>query len=198
VAVASLIVVLMAVLLAVATPGAAGDGVEVGQRAPGFTLTGDDGTQVSLSDASGKVVVLEWINPDCPFVKRHYEAGTMKALAERYAGKGVVWLAINSTHYMSAEDGKKMRSAHELPYPILDDHDGTVGRSYGAATTPHMFIIDAEGTVVYEGAIDDDPRGRKGEEATSYVAAALDALLAGQAVEPSRTKPYGCSVKYKK
>ena len=171
--------------------------VSAGETAADFTLEDTEGNSVSLADFKGKVVVLEWINPDCPFVQRHYEAGTMKGLAERYATKGVVWLAVNSTHYMDAATSEKWRAKYGLAYPILVDRSGEVGRLYDAATTPHMFVIDGSGGVVYEGAIDDDPRG-KSESPVDYVARALDELLAGKTVSVSETKPYGCSVKYPK
>jgi peroxiredoxin len=153
---------------------------------------------VSLTNFEGKTVVLEWLNPDCPFVKRHYKAGTMKKLATKYGNEGVVWLTINSTNYMDAEANAKFKAANDLPYTILVDQSGEVGHLYGARTTPHMYIIDGRGELVYIGAIDDDPRGGKGDEATNYVAAALDQALAGNAVTTAETKPYGCSVKYKK
>jgi peroxiredoxin len=189
----------MIVFIAVAAlPAIAGDGASVGAEAPDFTLAGTAGNKVSLSDFAGKVVVLEWLNPDCPFVQRHYKAGTMKSLAAKYAGKGVVWLTINSTHYMDAAANAKFKASHDLPYTILVDQSGEVGHLYGAKTTPHMYIIDADGMLVYMGAIDDDPRGTKGNAATNYVAAALDQVLAGNAVTVAETKPYGCSVKYKK
>lgn len=171
----------------------------VGVAAPGFSLEDQTGKKVSLSDFSGKkIVVLEWINPDCPYVQRHYKAATMKSLAEKYKDKGVVWLAINTTHYMNKETNQKWITDYQLPYQILDDHEGTVGRLYGAKTTPHMFIIDKSGKLVYQGAIDDDPRGNKGENKVNYVAKALDELLAGKPISMPETKPYGCSVKYAK
>ena len=185
-------------LALVALPAAAGKGVGVGDAAPAFTLTDSAGQEVSLADFKGKVVVLEWVNPDCPFVQRHYKAGTMKDLAAEYAPKGVVWLAINSTNYMDAQANAKFKAANDLAYPILVDQSGEVGHLYGAMTTPHLFIIDSEGMVVYMGAIDDDPRGSKSGSAVNYVSAALDQVLAGEAVTVSETKPYGCSVKYKK
>jgi peroxiredoxin len=156
-----------------------------------------EGHSVSLSDFAGKIVVLEWLNPDCPYVKRHYKAGTMKGLAEKYASKDVVWLTINSTHYMDAAANAKFKADNGLPYTILVDQDGTVGHTYDAATTPHMYIIDGEGTLVYVGAIDDDPRGSS-DAPSNYVAAALDEVTAGKPVTTAETKPYGCSVKYKK
>jgi peroxiredoxin len=176
----------------------AGDGAAVGDQAPAFTLSDTTGNQVSLADYSGKVVVLEWLNPDCPFVQRHYKAGTMKNLASKYGTQGVVWLTVNSTKYMDAAANAKFKAANDLPYPILVDQSGEVGRLYGAMTTPHMYIIDGAGNLVYIGAIDDDPRGTKDGPSTNYVAVALDEVLAGTAVSTAETKPYGCSVKYKK
>ena len=176
----------------------AGDGAAVGDRAPAFTLSDTAGNEVSLSDYSGKVVVLEWLNPDCPFVQRHYKAGTMKDLNMKYGAQGVVWLTINSTKYMDAAANAKFRAANDLPYPVLVDQSGEVGHLYGAMTTPHMYVIDGGGNLVYIGAIDDDPRGNKGGPATNYVSVALDEVLAGTAVTTAETKPYGCSVKYKK
>jgi peroxiredoxin len=170
----------------------------VGDVVPDFTLADSAGKNVSLSDFEGKVVVLEWLNPDCPYVKRHYKAGTMKKLATAYGEKGVVWLTINSTNYMDAEANAKFKAANELPYHILVDQSGEVGHLYGAVTTPHMYIIDGNGKLVYMGAIDDDPRGNTEGPATNYVAAALDEVLAGKAVTTAETKPYGCSVKYAK
>ncbi len=170
----------------------------VGDDAPAFTLADTAGNEVSLSDFEGKIVVLEWLNPDCPFVQRHYKAGTMKDLAAKYEGEGVVWLTINSTNYMDAAANAKFKADNGLPYTILVDQSGDVGHLYDAVTTPHMYIIDGNGTLVYIGAIDDDPRGNTEEPAVNYVALALDEVLAGQAVTTAETKPYGCSVKYKK
>jgi len=195
----ALVMVTLAVLaLAAAGSVSAGERTaEVGAAAPDFQLMNQDGKPVKLSDSDGKIRVLEWLNPDCPFVKRHYKAKTMKRLAEVYGAKGVVWLTINSTHYMGQEDNAKFRKEHELPYPILTDADGTVGHLYDARTTPHMYIVDADGMLVYNGAIDDDPRGNKDGDPVNYVAKALDELIAGSEVSTPETKPYGCSVKYK-
>ena len=188
--------ILAAVVLgAVAVAQAA---ITVGQPAPGFTLKDQDGAEVDLAKLHGKIVVLEWTNPDCPFAQRHAEAKTMSTLADRYRGKGVVWLGVDSTSYLDATRDRTWRSEHKLPYPVLDDHKGTVGTAYGAKTTPHMFVIDGTGTVVYEGAIDDDATGDKGKQARNYVAEALDEVTAGQPVKLAETKPYGCSVKYAK
>jgi peroxiredoxin len=190
--------VLIVLAAIVAMPAMAGDGVSVGDAAPNFTLADTAGNEVSLSDFKGKIVVLEWLNPDCPFVKRHYKAGTMKKLATEYADDDVVWLTINSTHYMDAAANAKFKADNKLPSTILVDQSGEVGHLYGAVTTPHMYVIDAGGKLVYIGAIDDDPRGNKGEAAVNYVALALDEVVAGKAVATAETKPYGCSVKYKK
>jgi peroxiredoxin len=185
-------------ILAVAGGAAAGPGIDVGDKAPGFTLTDSAGKTVSLGDYKGRVVVLEWTNPDCPFVKRHYQEGSMKNLTSAYSDSGVVWLTINSTNYMDAAANAAFVKKEGIGWPVLVDQDGAVGHAFGAATTPHMFIIDAKGIVVYEGAIDDDPRGNMEAGArTNFVANALNDVAAGQAVSTAETKPYGCSVKYK-
>lgn len=167
----------------------------VGDRAPAFSLVDQSGAHIGLGDFAGKIVVLEWVNPDCPFVERHADARTMSGLAARYAPKGVVWLGINTTKYMTTADNAAWATGRALAYPILDDHDGTVGRLYGARTTPHMFVIDAGGTIAYAGAVDDDAQGTKTER-VNYVESALDDLLAGRPIAVPRTKPYGCSVKF--
>jgi peroxiredoxin len=164
--------------------------------APDFTLTDQKGNTVQLSDFKGKVVVLEWTNPDCPFVQRHYKAGTMARLAKTYAGKGVVWLAINSTYYMNRKRDAAWAEQQQIAYPVLGDHDGKVGKAYGAKSSPHMFVIDAKGNIAYRGAIDNDASGEKKEGVVNYVALALDAVLAGKPVAVTETRPYGCSVKY--
>lgn len=166
----------------------------VGHPAPDFELVDHDGNVHKLSDYAGKTVVLEWTNPECPFVVRHYNADTMTDMA---ANNDVVWLSIDSSHFVTAESASKWAKKEDIAYPILLDASGEVGKMYNARTTPHMFVIDAEGTLVYDGAIDDDPRG-KSDAPTNYVAAALQAVKAGKAVETATTKPYGCSVKYGK
>jgi peroxiredoxin len=144
---------------------------------------------VKLSDFAGKVVVLEWINPDCPFVKRHADAGTMRSLAQKYQGR-VVWIGINSTNYMDSAANAKWIADRSLPYAVLDDHTGAVGHAYNAKTTPHMYVIDTTGKLVYG--------GTKGASAVNYVDAALAEVTAGKPVSLAETKPYGCSVKYAK
>jgi len=173
------------------------DPLAIGGSAPAFTLEDQNSKSVSLSDYKGKTVVLEWINKDCPFVVRHHKAKTMETLAQKYKGNDVVWLAINSTHNANNEINKKTVEEFALSYPVLNDSKGDVGHAYDAKTTPHMYIIDKDGKLVYKGAIDSDPSG-KDEKRVNHVATALDELLAGKPVSTPETKPYGCSVKYGK
>jgi len=182
-------------VLASATPGL---------PAPGFTLTDLSGKAVNLADYKGRTVVLEWHNFACPFVQKHYRSGNMQSLQKKY-GNDVVWLAVNSTaktayDYMEpATVSKQLKDFGAQPARYLMDDQGKVGLSYGAKTTPHMYVIDASGKVVYNGAIDDrkstDVADVKG--AKNYVAAALDELKAGKPVSVASTTPYGCSVHYK-
>jgi len=164
--------------------------------APNFTLQDQTGHAVSLIDFTGKVVVLEWINYQCPFVKFHAAAGTMRSLAEKYKAQGVVWLGINSTKTATRAKDREWIEQNKLPYPVLEDFEGTIGHAYGAKTTPHMFVINKEGRIVYQGAIDDDRR-IEGKATVNYVDQALTALLAGKPIAQERTEPYGCSVKYR-
>ncbi|NIP38736.1 MAG: redoxin domain-containing protein [Candidatus Dadabacteria bacterium] len=168
--------------------------LSIGDKAPTFSLPDESGAVVNLSDYKENVVVLEWINPDCPYVKRHYSEGTMKKLSEKY-GEKIVWIAVNSTHYMDNNNNSDWKSKYLLEYSILNDSSGNVGRSFGAKTTPHMFIIK-DGVIIYAGAIDDDKWG-KSDKRVNYVDLGLGEVLNGQAVTTSETKPYGCSVKYK-
>jgi peroxiredoxin len=168
----------------------------IGSTAPQFSLQDQNGKTVSLSDFSGKTIVLEWVNLECPFVQRHYEAKTMINLATSYSTKGVVWIAINSTHTADNAGNKNWVSQNNLTYPILNDSHGDVGKAYGSKSTPDMFIIDSTGKLVYEGAIDNDPAGDKSSDRINYVQKALDEVLAGKAVSTPQTKSYGCSVKY--
>lgn len=172
--------------------------VAVGEKAPDFTLPDLQGEEHTLSDHEGKVVVLEWINPNCPFTVRHAAEGTMIGLRDE--NPEIVWLSINSTaeahkDYLEPEEHLAFNREHGIDYPVLYDVTGATGHAYAAKTTPHMIVIDEEGTIVYDGAIDDDPYGRA-DAPTNYVAAALAAHEAGRAADPSTTKPYGCSVKY--
>lgn len=177
----------------------------VGDAAPDFKATDIFGREHSLSDFKGKITVVEWANPDCPFVKKHYGSGNMPALQKEYVGKGVNWLTVNSSapgkqgNYPASEWASKLvKQMGWAGTTIFLDPDGKVGKSFGAKTTPHLFILDAEGKVIYKGAIDDksgtDPKEIK--TAKNYVKAALDEALAGKPVTTSSTESYGCSVKY--
>jgi peroxiredoxin len=173
---------------------------KVGEAAPAFTLTDTDGKTVNLSDYKGKIVVLEWFNPDCPVVQMHYKAGTMAKTQAAFAGKDVTWLSINSGG-AGKEGAGKQRNADakkdwKMTNPVLIDEAGTVGHLYGATNTPHMFVIDKTGTLAYAGAIDDGNPGKAGK--TNYVENAVNALLKGESVSPATTKAYGCGVKYGK
>jgi len=174
-----------------ATPTTAS--LKLGAPAPDFTLKDQRGATVTLSALKGKTVVLEWTNPGCPFVVRHYKAKTMTQLAQ--ANPEVVWLTINSSYFTQDADNAKWADKEGVKV-VLNDASGEVGKRYGARTTPHMYVIDAEGKLAYQGAIDDDPYGEKATP-LNYVAEALKALKAGGSPKVNETKPYGCSVKYK-
>ena len=177
----------------------------VGAAAPDFSLTDASGKTHALSEYKGKYVVLEWTNPGCPFVRKHYDSGNMPKLQAEYTKKGVVWLSIDSSAqgeqgYLEGDDAKKAASGeYKAASELLLDHDGKVGHLYGATNTPDMFIISPEGKVVYEGAIDSVASADKDDiaKATNYVATGLDEALAGKPLAKSASKPYGCSVKYK-
>jgi peroxiredoxin len=177
---------------------------EVGKAAPDFTLKDLDGKDVGLSSFKGKIVVLEWFNPGCPFVKNAHMKGSLKDAAKRHQKSGVVWLAVNSgapgKQGHGVETNREAKRALSMDHPILLDEAGDVGRAYGATNTPHMMVIDAKGTLVYRGAIDNSPDG-EGESPTdgklvSYVDEALAAIAAGKAPETAETKAYGCGVKF--
>lgn len=167
----------------------------LGALAPAFEAKDQDGEEHSLEGYRGKTVVLEWINPECPYVQRHHEAKTMTTLAKRFADQDVVWLGIDSSNFVKPEDSKAFQEKYEVDYPVLQDASGEIGRRYEARTTPHIYIIDAEGILRYRGAIDDDPRG-SAEEVKNYAEAALTSLLAGEEIAEPETEPYGCTVKY--
>jgi peroxiredoxin len=176
----------------------------VGQPAPDFTLSDTAGKPVKLSQFKGKLVVLEWNNPGCPFVRKHYQ-GNMQALQKDFTNQGVVWLAINSTEeasgdYLSpAQLARWMTEKGASPSATLMDEDGNVGKAYGARVTPHMFIVNTQGLLAYAGAIDSIPTARVAdiEKATNHVRQGLTELLAGQPVSVTTSQAYGCSVKYK-
>lgn len=191
----------LALLVATGTAFAA---PQVGQPAPGFTLTDSDGQTHNLSDFEGKFVVLEWLNHGCPFVVKHYESGNMQKLQKEYTGKDVVWLSIVSSapgkqgHMNPADANKAKEEKGSAATAVLLDEDGTVGKLYNAKVTPELFVINPEGLLVYMGAVDDkkstDPADVAG--AKNYVKQALDEAMAGQPVSEAATAPYGCSVKY--
>ncbi len=195
------------VFAAFSTAAMASGVAQVGQAAPNFSLKDTAGKTVQLSDFKGKTVVLEWTNPGCPFVVKHYrEPGNMQGLQkEAAAAKGVVWLSINSTGTDSRdylEPAKLAAWGQERgakPAAMLMDEGGAVGKSYGAKTTPHMYIVDASGKLAYAGAIDSIPSAKEADiaKATNHVRAGLADLKAGKAVATASTQPYGCSVKYK-
>jgi peroxiredoxin len=182
-----------------AVPAAA---LEIGQAAPDFVLNDVTGTEHSLSDylKAGKTVVLEWFNPDCPFIKKHHQRfDTMVSLYASVKDKGVVWLAVNSgapgKQGNGLERNVQAQKDYAIPYPVLLDESGKVGLAYGAKTTPHMFVIAPDGKLAYQGAIDDEPALDKLGK-TNYVGLALADLAAGKPVATAQTQPYGCSVKY--
>ena len=156
------------------------------------------------ADFKGKTVVLEWTNADCPFVKKHYDSGNMPALQSRYTGKDVVWLSINSSapgkqgNYAPEKANELSKEKKSAATYVLLDPNGTVGKLYGAKTTPHMYVIDGKGVLRYEGAIDSVSSTDQADikDATNYVATAVDAVMAGKTVDPSVTQSYGCAVKY--
>ncbi len=176
----------------------------IGKTAPDFELKDSMGKSYKLSDFKGKLVVLEWINYGCPFVKKHYDSGNMQKLQKKYTEKDVIWLAVCSSapgkqgNHEPDEINEKSEEYGAAFTAYLIDEDGKTGKMYGAKTTPHMYIVDKEGNLVYAGGIDDKPSTAQDdiENAQNYVAAALDQLLAGKEVEVKSTRPYGCSVKY--
>jgi peroxiredoxin len=196
---------LTAVATFIASAIYAADVPPVGTAAPDFSLTDSNGKSHSLSQYKGKYIVLEWFNPECPFVKKHYGSDNMQKLQQEYTSKGVVWLTIDSNApgaegNMTPEQAQKIMSSWKTHQTaLLLDPESKVARSYGAKNTPDMIVINPEGKIVYEGAIDNKatPNPNDIPSSTNYVKAALDESLAGKPVSNPTTKPYGCSVKYK-
>src|SRR5947209_10909262 len=179
--------------------------VKVGEPAPGFTAVDSNGKQQRLSDYKGKFVVLEWHNQGCPYTRKHYESGNMQRLQKEWIAKGVVWLTVISSapgmqgFVTPAQENEYVQKMNASPTAVLMDPGGSLGHLYGAKTTPHMFIIDPNGTLIYNGAIDDHPTSDQSDIATSknFVSAALQQATSGKPVTDAATRPYGCSVKYK-
>ena len=194
--------IIAAALLAGA--GGASAAAVVGQPAPAFSAVDTAGRTVSLADFKGRVVVLEWVNPGCPFVQKHYGSMNMQSTQREATARGVVWLSVNSTAPESADYRKPaemaawMRQQHAASTATLMDSEGKLGRAYGARTTPHMYVVDGGGTLVYAGAIDSRPTARVADiaGATNYVRQALGETLAGRPVSVPTSTSYGCSVKY--
>jgi peroxiredoxin len=189
-------------LLAAALPVFAN--VSVGQPAPNFSVTDTSGKTVSLADYKGKHVVLEWVNPGCPYVQKHYNSANMPGTQKDSTAKGVIWLAVNSTHTGASDYLQPpalagwIKDKGGAPTATLMDADGKVGRAYGAKTTPHMYLIDPQGKLVYAGAIDSKASANPADiaSATNYVKQAVGESLAGKPVSVATTRAYGCSVKY--
>lgn len=187
----------IAPLAAIASPA-------IDQPAPAFTANTADGKTLALDSLKGKTVVLEWTNHDCPFVKKHYDSGNMQGLQKEAAAKGIVWLQVISSApgkqgYVDGATATKLNSARSAsPAHVVLDPEGKLGKLYGAQTTPHMYIVDAKGVLVYKGGIDSLATADKADiaKAEPYVTNALNSLAAGKKIAANNTKPYGCSVKY--
>jgi peroxiredoxin len=201
----SLLSRLPALILALALPaGAAFAGPKVGAPAPDFAGTDTAGEVHRLSDYRGRIVVLEWTNHDCPYVRKHYEAGNMQAQQREASEAGAVWLSVISSapgkqgHVTPDQADRLTAERDAAPTAVILDPDGTIGRAYAARTTPHMYVIDADGVLRYMGGIDDIPSSNPADipAAKQYVRAALAAVGAGEPVPDAVTRPYGCSVKY--
>lgn len=187
-----------------AAPPVSATRAEVGRPAPAFALKDTSGKTVTLSEHKGKTVVLEWFNPDCPFVKKSHEKGSLKSFANDKTKQGIVWLAINSgavgKQGHGAARNAEAKTAWALAHPVLLDESGETGKLYGATNTPHMFVVDGTGVLRYAGAIDNSPDAEgdspQGGKLVNYVEQALTELAAGRSVSVSTSKAYGCSVKY--
>lgn len=197
---------LLLVALAALTTGAlvAAEAPNVGAAAPGFSLPDSKGKTHSLGDFKGKYVVLEWFNPGCPFVQKHYTSDNMQSLQNEFTGKDVVWLTIDSSAqgkqgYLSPEEANKQMADWKMkPTALLLDPDGKVGHEYAATNTPHMYIIDPGGKLIYSGAIDSKPTAdpKDVKDATNYVKVALEEAIAGKPISTPTSRAYGCSIKY--
>ncbi|HVS32086.1 MAG TPA: thioredoxin family protein [Thermoanaerobaculia bacterium] len=206
-AVRSLLTLVLLVAGCAETQGAGGSpnaALEIGKAAPEFKTVDTNGNAHSLSQYRGKWVVLEWLNHDCPYVRKHYDNNVMQALHKKYAEKGVVWLSVVSSapgkqgHFPNDKANALTKEKGAAPHALLVDAAGTVGRAYDARTTPHMFVINPEGTLLYMGAIDDKPTARTADlkGARPHVDIALQEAMAGKPISVPTSQPYGCSVKY--
>ena len=188
----------------VASPAWAAGVAKVGETAPAFNTAATNGQSVSLADQRGKIVILEWTNHDCPYVRKHYDSGNMQTLQKEITAQGVVWLTLISSSpgtqgYVSTKEADELTASRKAnPTAVLLDPTGAVGKAYGATNTPHMYIVDKAGLLVYAGAIDDRPTTRRADVqgAHNYVRAALEDMAAGRAVQTPVTRAYGCTVKY--
>ncbi|QBK04067.1 thioredoxin family protein [Hylemonella gracilis] len=195
----TVLVITVAPTIAVASTGPA-----IGQAAPDFSLRDVNGKTVRLSDFRGRHVVLEWNNPSCPFVQKHYGSGNMQQLQKEAAARNVAWLTINSTetghgdYQAPAQLARWMREQGGVPAATLMDADGAAGRAYGARVTPHMYIVDPQGRLIYAGGVDDKPSARASDlvGATNYIRVGLRQALAGQPLSQPTTRAYGCTIKY--
>jgi peroxiredoxin len=189
---------------AAAFPTAAWASADIGQPAPAFTATDSNGKTWSLADLRGKVVVLETTNHDCPYVGKHYRSANMQTQQREAAAKGVVWLTVASSapgeqgYVTAAQANELVKSSKAAPAAVLLDPQSKIARAYGATVTPHMYVIDAKGTLVYKGGIDSIPSADVADipQATQYVRVALDDVLTGKPIAEASTRPYGCSLKY--
>jgi len=187
-----------------ASPAWAAGVAKVGETAPVFNAAATSGRSVSLADQRGKIVILEWTNHDCPYVRKHYDSGNMQTLQKEITAQGVVWLTLISSSpgtqgYVSPKEADELTASRKAnPTAVLLDPSGAVGKAYGATNTPHMYIVDKAGLLVYAGAIDDRPTTRRADVqgAHNYVRAALEDMVAGRAVQTPVTRAYGCTVKY--
>jgi peroxiredoxin len=187
-----------------ASPAWAAGVAKVGETAPVFNAAATSGRSVSLADQRGKIVILEWTNHDCPYVRKHYDSGNMQTLQKEITAQGVVWLTLISSSpgtqgYVSPKEADELTASRKAnPTAVLLDPSGAVGKAYGATNTPHMYIVDKAGLLVYAGAIDDRPTTRRADVqgAHNYVRAALEDMAAGRAVQTPVTRAYGCTVKY--
>jgi peroxiredoxin len=187
-----------------AAPAWAAPSAKVGTAAPAFTIDATSGKHVSLGDYKGQIVVLEWTNHDCPYVRKHYDTSNMQALQKEATGQGVIWLTLISSSpgtqgYVTPPQADELTATRRAgPTAVLLDPTGVVGKMYGATNTPHMYVVDKTGMLVYAGAIDDRPTTRRSDVqgAQNYVREALQSVAAGQPVKTPVTRAYGCTVKY--